>query len=244
MRVWIDTDVGGNPDDEVALVLAGAHPDVDVIGVSTVSGDVDERADLARSLVAQAVPVVAGDRDLAREFTAAAPDALLAIGPLTNVARLLDRGVGLPERLVLMGGALTPVVHRGAPLDVETNFGADPAATRLVLDWTTALVVPLDVTVGMEMSARQIQTLQRTDRRLADALSRWRHSVVLHDPLALLVAAGDADATVEPRPIGVDGEGRVVERRGARTHEVVTGADTDAAKERIFEVLGVRNTGP
>ena len=39
MRLWIDTDVGTNPDDAVALLCALAHPEVDLVGVSTVGAD-------------------------------------------------------------------------------------------------------------------------------------------------------------------------------------------------------------
>lgn len=237
MRVWVDTDVGDNPDDLVALLVAVVHPEADLVGVSTVSGDVEARADLVRSVVPDDVVVVAGDRELAEAFGGAGPDVLLAIGPLTNVARLVDRGVRLPERLVVMGGALEPVVHRGARREVEGNFGLDPPATRLVVDWTDAVVVPLDVTVDMELTREQVATLRATQRVVDAAVAEWHHSVVLHDPLALLVALGDADVTLDARPLAVDGDGRVAQRRGAREHPVVVAVDATEAKARILELL-------
>ena len=51
MRLWIDTDVGDNPDDAVALLAAAAHPEVDLVGVSTTGGRTEWRAGLARELV-------------------------------------------------------------------------------------------------------------------------------------------------------------------------------------------------
>ncbi len=237
MRVWVDTDVGDNPDDLVALLIAMAHPEAELVGVSTVSGDVEARADLVRSVVPPDVMVVAGDRELAAAVDDVAPDAVLAIGPLTNVARLVDHGTRLPERLVVMGGALEPVIHRGARRHVETNFGLDPAATRLVIDWTDALVVPLDVTVDMELTGEQAAALRATGSAVDDALARWPQSVVLHDPLALLVAVDDADVTFDARRLGVDGDGRMLERPRAREHRVVVAADTAGAKARILELL-------
>lgn len=237
MRVWVDTDIGDNPDDLVALLAAVAHPEADLVGVSTVSGDVEARADLVRSVVPDDVVVVAGDRDLADAFGRAGPDVLLGIGPLTNVARLVDLGVRLPERLVVMGGALEPVAHRGVRRDVESNFGLDPSAARLVVDWTDAVVVPLDVTVGMELTWEQEAALRSSRPVLEDAVDGWSHSVVLHDPLALLVALGDADVTLGTCPLAVDGDGRVVQRRGAREHPVVVDVDAVEAKARILDLL-------
>ena len=60
MRLWIDTDVGTNPDDAVALLCAAAHSDVDLVGVSTVDGDTEWRAEIGRTLVD--APVVPGAR--------------------------------------------------------------------------------------------------------------------------------------------------------------------------------------
>jgi hypothetical protein len=42
--VVIDTDVGADPDDALALILALASPEVDVRGVTIVSGDLTWRA--------------------------------------------------------------------------------------------------------------------------------------------------------------------------------------------------------
>ena len=60
MRLWIDTDVGTNLDDAVALLCAAGHRDVELVGVSTVDGDTEWRAEIARTLVD--VPVVPGAR--------------------------------------------------------------------------------------------------------------------------------------------------------------------------------------
>ena len=81
MRLWIDSDVGDNPDDAVALVAAAAHPAVDLVGVSTTGGKTEWRAELARHLVD--TDVVPGERpdELAAQFSAANVDAVRTIGP-------------------------------------------------------------------------------------------------------------------------------------------------------------------
>ncbi len=60
----IDTDVGADPDDALALILALASPEVDVRGVTIVSGDVGWRARIAIRLLGMAgrsdIPVFLG----------------------------------------------------------------------------------------------------------------------------------------------------------------------------------------
>jgi inosine-uridine nucleoside N-ribohydrolase len=60
----IDTDIGDDIDDLQALVLALASPDVDLLAVTTVFGDTDRRASLARLLLEAGgrpeVPVACG----------------------------------------------------------------------------------------------------------------------------------------------------------------------------------------
>jgi purine nucleosidase len=63
--IVIDTDVGADPDDALALMLALASPEVDVRGVTIVSGDVRWRARIATRLLGMAgrsdIPVFLGD---------------------------------------------------------------------------------------------------------------------------------------------------------------------------------------
>jgi purine nucleosidase len=62
--IVIDTDIGADPDDALALVLALASPEVDVRGVTIVSGDVRWRARITTRLLGMAgrsdIPVFLG----------------------------------------------------------------------------------------------------------------------------------------------------------------------------------------
>ncbi len=64
--IVIDTDVGADPDDALALVFALASPEVELLGVTVVDGDVDLRARMAARLLGMAgrpdIPVVRGVR--------------------------------------------------------------------------------------------------------------------------------------------------------------------------------------
>ena len=248
VRLWIDTDVGTNPDDAVALLCADAHPGVEVVGVSTVDGDTEWRAEIAGALVD--APVVPGDRLGAPEFGSADPDALLAIGPLTNVARLLAAGV-LPPRVGVMGGSLRPVRHRGAVREIEHNFGAEPAAARLVIQHAPGLLLcPLDVTVRMRPSADDQRRLVDAAPVLGPMFDDWEarqraagvsgdEAVVrLHDPLAFLALVGEPVVTIESRPVTVDDEGRVVQDPGlGRPVDTVTDVNVADAIARITSLI-------
>jgi purine nucleosidase len=63
-RIWIDTDLGTDVDDALALAFALRHPELDLVGVSTVFGDVELRARMVEALLrlggAEGVPVLVG----------------------------------------------------------------------------------------------------------------------------------------------------------------------------------------
>lgn len=63
MNLWIDTDIGDDIDDAVALLAAARHPGLRLVGISTVYGSVEIRAWLARELLTRAgisVPILPG----------------------------------------------------------------------------------------------------------------------------------------------------------------------------------------
>ena len=174
---FIDTDTAS--DDAVALVMALRHPDVDVVGIGLVAGNVPldqavQNALYTRELCGRDdVPIHAGDAaplsirletaqnvhgedgmgDIGLPLGGRSPepghavDALLrashehageltlvTLGPLTNIARALERDPTLPSRIartVTMGavadhvGNITPVA--------EFNMWADPHAVDVVL---------------------------------------------------------------------------------------------------------------
>ncbi|MDH2902444.1 MAG: nucleoside hydrolase [Actinomycetota bacterium] len=239
-RVLIDTDPG--VDDAVALLLALASPELDVVGVVAVNGNVslDKTALNARRIVALAgrddVPVCAGCArplsepviedslvhghdglgdlewndpavaldardgvDFIAEMIDQGPLTIVAIGPLTNLAVLLQRYPGIEgrvEHVVIMGGAslqgnVTPAA--------EFNIWADPEAARVVFDanWRITLM-PLDLThqaflddddlayfsdLGTEVGRRTAAMLEP----YAQFHERWygTRDVIMHDAMAV-----------------------------------------------------------
>jgi purine nucleosidase len=158
--IVVDTDIGSDVDDAIALALAVRHPDLDLRGVTTVSSRPDVRAGLASALLdaarASDVPVAVGrsapgdDRNAigrehtdrlvapAREHTDAldllagvsAETAIATIGQQTNVAAAVRRD----PRLARHARELTVMGGSFAPF--RTPDGQVHGAER---DWNLVL---------------------------------------------------------------------------------------------------------
>ena len=65
MKIWLDTDIGGDIDDALALLLSVAEKDVELVGVSTVFENTDARARIIKTLLEMCgnthTPVFAGE---------------------------------------------------------------------------------------------------------------------------------------------------------------------------------------
>jgi len=250
VRLWIDTDIGTNVDDAVALLAAVAHPAVELVGLSTVGSDPERRAAVAVGLLAAAgvdlgtVTVCADPAEVPGAVAASEAEALLAIGPLTNVAAMTAAGVR-PAEVTIMGGALRPVEHRGELRAVEHNFGSDPAAAAAVLAVPGTVLVPLDASVATRLDERLVRKLVATAPVLEPMVSAWMAQwgeVVLHDPAALLVAAGDGSelGRFERRRLSVEPDGRLVDggqAAAATVHDVVTSLFGSAVVASVLALL-------
>jgi len=267
-RVLIDTDPG--VDDAVAILLALASPEIEVVAVTAVAGNVPlaKTALNARRIVALArrgdVPVAAGcaqplsepvvadsvvhgrdglgdlewdepavaldPRDgveLIAEMIRRGPLTIVAIGPLTNLAVLLQRHPGIDrevEHVIIMGGAsfqgnVTPAA--------EFNIWADPEAARIVFeaDWRITLM-PLDLTHQAYLNDEDLAYFDalgtQVGRRVAAMLEpyaqfhdRWygNRDVIMHDAMAVYEVLDDG--AIEKQGVRVDVEVDGVYSRGA-----------------------------
>jgi purine nucleosidase len=174
---FIDTDTAS--DDAVAIVIALNHPEIEVVGIGVVAGNVPLEAGVQNALYTRElckrpdVPVYVGEAaplriplitaqnvhgadgmgDIGLALHGRTPDAghavdallqashdhageltLVTLGPLTNVARAIQRDPSIVDRIprtVIMGavadhvGNITPVA--------EYNMWADPHAVDVVL---------------------------------------------------------------------------------------------------------------
>ena len=297
MKLVIDCDPGH--DDAIALLLALASPEVELLGVTTVHGNqtLDKTTDNALrvlELVGRGdVPVAAGaDRPLARDLHVAAhvhgesgldgpelPAAtatpveqpavdfllehasagvtLVPLGPLTNVALALDRGLR-PERIVLMGGAIAEGNMTPA---AEFNIWADPeAAQRVFHAGVPVTMIGLDVTHRALLTPAWGERFRGAGRvgtfvaELVEFFKRYHartygwDGAPIHDALALAHAFRPELVRTEHVNVEVELEselcrGRTVVDRWHRTErepnaDVGVEVDGDAFLELLLERIG------
>jgi pyrimidine-specific ribonucleoside hydrolase len=201
----IDTDIGGDPDDTLALAVAALH-DPALALVLTTDEQGGDRARFARLLLdlcgRQEVPVVAGPsvrhpgvfvagslvaddvprqaRDLDRAAalcdSTTGPVRWLGIGPMTNLARLLTDRPDLAAQLqVAQMGGALNYRH---PDRAEHNIRLDVDAARVVLAQVQGItLVPSDVTFRPEV---EITAQSPLYRQLATSDHAWAQLVASH----------------------------------------------------------------
>lgn len=263
-RVVIDTDPG--IDDAVAILLALTCPEFDVLGLTTVAGNIGLGTTTrnAGRILALAqrpdIPVIAGAAaPLARKgidvgeihgddglggvafpepaAPAVAEDAvawlaghllrepagaidLLALGPLTNLARLIERhpeAARRVRRVVAMGGAIDEPGNAGS--GAEFNLATDPEAAAIVLRAGLPLtLIPLDVTRRVRATRADTERLAAASKpgaRAAGALieayfqstasgAAVRESRPLHDPCVMLYCLAPHLFEIERLHLSID----------------------------------------
>jgi inosine-uridine nucleoside N-ribohydrolase len=291
-RLILDCDPGH--DDAIALLLALASPELELVGVTTTHGNqtLEKTTDNALRVLALVdridVPVAMGaDRPLQRELHVAAhvhgesgldgpelparrsepveqhavdflveqmtPETVLvAVGPLTNVALALERGIE-PARIVLMGGA---IAEGNITPAAEFNIWADPEAAQQVfhsgLDVT---MIGLDVTHGALLTPAWADRFRDTGRvgtfvaDLVEFFKRYHERTYgwdgapIHDAVALAHAFRPGIVTTERMNVEVELEsqltrGRTVADRWHRTdREPNAHVGVDIDPDAFFELL-------
>lgn len=142
---------------------------------------------------------------------------VVALGPLTNIARALDADTGAMRqvgRLIVMGGAIEAPGNVTAT--AEFNFHVDPvAADRVLASGMRITLVALDVTRQVRLRWPLVRDALRGDRSpLARALRHFTrplassaHGMPLHDPLATALAIDPGMARTRMLPVRVEAKG-------------------------------------
>ena len=249
-KVILDTDIGTDVDDALALAALMGSKEVDLIGITTVYGDVRLRSAIAMhlcSLVNREIPTFAGEgktisgrevwvsgsegknyenlTSFTPQITSAVdflvnavvsqPKSIdvIAIGPLTNIARAIQTNLDFVEkvkRVWIMGGDFTQS-------RVEHNFKCDIDAARIVLESN----VPISI-LDLPSSQKTIIRMEEIEQiRNAPTLGAFLYSEIMswiqprnqdwtipHDPIAALALL--APEFFESSPTGkvkIDSEG-------------------------------------
>lgn len=244
MDVVVDTDPGlgtpgADPEDALAIALALASPELRVRAITCVAGNVplpDAFANATRwleRLGRQDVPVAADD---AAPTIVEHARALVAIGPLTNVAAALRTDPSLPDRLervVIMGGAFAVPGNVGPT--AEFNFAEDPEAAQAVLDaGLRPTLVGLDVC--HETHLPQVRPRTPLGAYFEQVAGPWLASdgPYLYDSLAVAAAIRPELLTVAPAHVTIAPDGTSVADHDAPANALVaTGVDV-AAFDALF----------
>lgn len=249
-KVIIDCDPG--IDDALALMLAVASPELEILGITVVSGNVPARQGVENALKVLKwmgrldIPVYLGEElPLGREYVdardthgedglgeSAYPDvtevrprvgavsfleeslkknekiSIIALGPLTNIARLISRApealAGLDE-FVSMGGSYKS--HGNCSPVAEYNYWCDPHAARAVfaafeerkeLRGKKVHMVGLDVTRKIVLTPNLLEYMQFVNPQMGEIIRKitrfyfdfhWKQEgvigCVINDPLAV-----------------------------------------------------------
>ena len=106
---------------------------------------------------------------------------ILAIGPLTNVAKAFLAHPDLPgllREVIVMGGG---ILGGNATLQAEFNIYVDPEAARIVFESGVKLtMVPLDVCNQTTLGSGEIEQLEAVGTACADAVAsllRYSHAI-------------------------------------------------------------------
>ncbi|MEI6709400.1 MAG: nucleoside hydrolase [Actinomycetota bacterium] len=264
-RVIIDTDPG--VDDAVAIMLALASPELEVLALTTVVGNVElEKTTLnARRLLTLAgrsdvlvgrgcATPIGGASGTAAEvhgqdglgdlawpepsvqessedaiemiyrLAQEAPLTLVAIGPLTNIATLLQKHpdvVTSIERVVIMGGAS---FEGNVTAAAEFNIWVDPEAAEIVFAGAWKLdIMPLDLTHQAFLNDDDLNFLRGLDSEVGDRLAamlepyakfheEWvgNRDLIMHDAMAVY-------EVIDPTAIQKDGVKADVETSGVHS---------------------------
>ena len=161
---------------------------------------------------------------------------LLATGPLTNVARLLEQKPdckSLIRRIILTGGSLRTGPDGKPGAVAEANIRADVKAAQAVFDSGVPLVVvPLDATAGLTLNGADLKKVFAPGTALSlqiQALYQlWdRQSPPLADVLAAALCFEERFCQFEDLGLRVDARGFTVPREGKRNARVVKAVRRD-----------------
>lgn len=272
VRVWVDTDLalgapwrhGGDVDDGYALAALLCAPNIDLVGVSTVFGNTDHPTAwrCAQDLLAAAgstLTVVPGASGPSQDSPAAEAIsgltegvAIVALGPLTNVARAARRDPSLASRcsLRLVGGNLSSRGRFAPWWPFEFNLAKDPAAAVACFEHPFARrVAPIDVCRQLVIGPAELRALAGASslgETLVRGSTRWRAYAPLRyqslafplwDLVPALDVIGSLGASTAVRRVKIVGRGGLRNDPSAGETTFVTGFDPTRALAEFQALL-------
>jgi pyrimidine-specific ribonucleoside hydrolase len=195
---------------------------------------------------------------------AARPITLLALGPLTNVAEVLQADpelTGQLERMVIMGGALSVSGNVMPQPSAEWNLYIDPAAANAVfLSGIPITLVPLDATNSVPYNAAFFEALKDTHKTpeavavfnlMVSNPEKFQGGWYFWDPLAAVLLVEPSVGTFEQHTVSVfeygqPEAGRLVEVASGTPIQVAVSANSAQFDRELLSTLngGIEVTLP
>ena len=235
MKILLDTDIGGDVDDALALALALRSPEIDIIGISLVYIANEWRANILKNMLQvygrEDIPFVIGAEkpivgywgdappnlkdNTAAEFIISQCDnnpdlVLVPIGPLTNIAAAFAAAPRIAQgrKVMIMGGALNQA-------RAEWNIFCDPEAASIVLESGADIhMVGLNVTERCQFTSQEVSAFDNSvpeGKLMGDMIDKfikdYNYLPILHDPLTVASLIWDDLLTFETKKIAVELKG-------------------------------------
>jgi inosine-uridine nucleoside N-ribohydrolase len=169
---------------------------------------------------------------------------IIAIGPLTNVAALLQQHPEEKQKIrqiVLMGGSVKRGYYPNSGPTAEYNIAADAAASKVVFtSGLPILMAPLDVTARLQLEQPNLDRLFALHTPMTDALQAlyklWGQPVpTLHDPMAVSLLLDPQLCTRQSLVIQITDKGMTVPVQGQSANAVVA-VETNPARFISFYI--------
>lgn len=184
-------------------------------------------------------------------------DAVIALGPLTDIARAVRKEPRLKSKikeLIILGGMLKPIP--GFDSSAEFNMSCDPVAAEEILNSGIAVkLITQDIAKRVVLKEKDLSALRNIDNKLSEFILnissysvkfykkvRKKKGAFLNDPLAVAVAVNSRLALFRNAHIGVDvkGErGRIFLKKGRPNISLCKSVDTEKFlklfKQRVIE---------
>lgn len=171
---------------------------------------------------------------------------IIALGPLTNIARLIQDqpdAVKKLKRIVIMGGSIATGYDGKPKPEPEWNIETDTAAAKSVFASGVPLtIVPLDVTAKLTLDKKERDAIFAAHTPLTWQLQNlyelWdRETPILFDPAAVAACIDEKLFTMKPMRLEVNGIGMTVEAKGKPNADVAVKLDEAAFRKRFVERL-------
>jgi purine nucleosidase len=156
---------------------------------------------------------------------------LLAIGPLTNIARMLREHPDCKpwiRRIVLMAGSVRVGYKGKAPPETEWNIRCDiPAAQAVFASGIPLVVAPLDATTMLKLEETLRQRLFRAATPMTEQVRMlyelWgERTPTLYDPVAVALCFEERFCTMEELRLEVNAKGQTSIAKGTANARVAT----------------------